>query len=65
MFRIPLVRPVTELKFAPPRKQGHRKVETSPRMGPVDHEESGDEEVPFHRGADCVRAQAGRAVHGG
>lgn len=27
-------------KCPPPRNPGHRKVETSPRMGPVDHEES-------------------------
>ena len=31
----------------------------------MDHEESGDEEVPFYRGADCLRAQAGRAGVGG
>lgn len=30
-------------------------------MGPVDHEERGDEDVPFYCGVDCLRAQAGRA----
>ncbi|QBG87782.1 transposase [Xanthomonas oryzae] len=30
----------------------------------MDYEESGDEEVPFHRGADCVRAQASQAWDG-
>jgi len=35
-----LTHPVTH-----PRKPCQRKVETSPRMGPVDHEESGDEGV--------------------
>lgn len=33
-------------------------------MGPVDHEESGDEEIPFYRGTDCLRAQAGLAGDG-
>lgn len=32
-------------------------------MGPVSHEEPGDEEVPFHRRADRIRAQASRARH--
>ena len=33
---------------APPEKPGQRKVETLPRMSPVDREETGDEEVPFN-----------------
>lgn len=48
-----------------PEKPGQREVETSPRTGPLDHGESGDEEILFYRGADCLRAHAGRARGGG
>lgn len=34
-------------------------------MAPRHHEESSDEEVTVYRGADCLRAQAGRVGDGG